>query len=185
MPSYRDLWRCYCPISLPKPTLRFIPTPDAYKSALSLGSSKRRKRKEWSWRTKASLRGGMGLWDEKGPAIGWGWLLWILRYCVASSPLPYASEELFLWWWCRIESGEVSFTSEGVYGNSSHERDWGQCLAKGYGEEGTDFRNIILLFLLPSSDCRRNTCSLNYKIWKTTGNYTKGKSLSRNFNIWW
>lgn len=25
-------------------------------------------------------------------------------------------------------------------------RDWGQCLAKGYGEEGTDFRNIILLF---------------------------------------
>lgn len=56
-------------------------------------------------------------------------------------------------------------------------RDWGRCLAKGYGEEGTDLRNIIIFYcLLLIVD--EITCSLNYKIWKTTGNYTKGKSLS-------
>lgn len=54
----------------------------------------------------------------------------------------------------------------------------GSVLLKVMVKEGQISGISYYYFLLPSSDCRRNTCSLNYKIWKTTGNYTKGKSLS-------
>lgn len=57
-------------------------------------------------------------------------------------------------------------------------RDWGQVFAKGYGEEGM-ICEYHYGFLLPSSDCRRNTCSLNYKILeKQYEIIQKGKSLS-------
>lgn len=73
----------------------------------------------------------------------------IMLLCGISS-LPYASKELFL---CLVVQKRKWRGSHSLVREFMEivpmKRDWGQHLAKGYGEEGTDLRNIILLFLTP------------------------------------